>query len=131
MNRIIQTMLLLVGMLALAISGCHDAPRENPFDPESGQLKILEGDYRIETQEDLDALAAEGGEAFEINGDLVVNGSPLKTLEGLENLVRVHGDLDIGRLGARGEPNLSLQNLIGLNNLTSVRGTLISKVMSP
>ena len=120
MNRIIQTMLLLVGMLALAISGCHDAPRENPFDPESGQLKILEGDYRIESQEDLDALVAEGGEAFEINGNLVVDGSPLKTLEGLKNLVRVYGDLVIGAQFR----NDSLQNLMGLNNLTSVRGTL-------
>ncbi len=30
MNRIIQT---LIGAFSLAVVGCHDTPRKNPFDP--------------------------------------------------------------------------------------------------
>ena len=63
MNRIIQTMLPLVGLLASALTACHDAPRENPFDPVSGDLKTVEGDFVIESQEDLDALIDQGGRA--------------------------------------------------------------------
>ena len=36
----------------------HDAPKSNPFDPGSGDIKILEGDYTIRSQEDLEAYRA-------------------------------------------------------------------------
>ena len=115
--------LTTVGLLVLAVIGCHDAPQKNPFDPESGELKILEGDYTIETQEEFDALVAEGGEAFEVNGSVEIKNSSLKTLEGLEGLVRVHGDLQIGVRGPL-YGNDSLRSLTGLNNLVRVDGDL-------
>ena len=41
----------LVGLLASAVIGCHDAPKRNPFDPDVGSLHTIEGDITIESQE--------------------------------------------------------------------------------
>ncbi len=51
---------------------------------------VLEGDYKVGSQEDFDRLiAASGGLPFRISGNLVIDHSPLTTLAGLENLMSV------------------------------------------
>ena len=84
-----------VAVFGLLLS-CHDAPKSNPFDPVSGDIKTLDGDYTIRSQEDLAALTAEGGRAFEIAGTLSLEVPFAASLDGLRNLVSVGGDLLLG-----------------------------------
>ena len=108
-------------LLSLTLYSCHDAPRENPFDPVSGDIRTLEGDFVIESQEDLDELIEQGGRAFQISGSLILQEPAFTSLEGLSNLIRVGGDLLIGKFG---QPIDFLTSLHGLENLTDVGGTL-------
>ena len=82
---------------------------------------VLEGDFSVRSQEDLDLLAALGGDSFGITGDLSVEGSPFTTLEALENLTSIGGNLSIGSFGAG---NAELTSLAGLENLASIGGYL-------
>ena len=124
MERIPTTLTLTtMGLFILAAIGCHDAPQKNPFDPVSGGSKTLEGNFVIESQEDLDALIEQGGRAFEIAGSLTMQEPAFTTLEGLKNLTRVGGDLIIDNTGNTGDVDF-LTSLRGLDNLTEVGGSL-------
>ncbi len=107
--------------LSVSIYSCHDAPKSNPFDPVSGDIRTLEGDYTIRSQDDFDGLIAEGGRAFEITGTLDIQPSRVTSLEGLRKLTRVGGDLVIGN-GLF--PSDSLTSLRGLQSLSEVGGSL-------
>ena len=75
---------------------------------------VLEGGFRIRSQEDLDELVAAAGDtSFRIAGFLSVGRSDLTSLAGLSNLTGVGGTLSIER-------NEALASLEGLNNLTYV-----------
>ncbi len=74
---------------------------------------VWQGDYYIAGRTDVQMLNG----YTEITGDLDIINSNLKSLEGLENLTNIGGDLYI--LG-----NDALTNLSGLENLASVGGDL-------
>lgn len=75
-----------------------------------------EGDYYIRTQEDIDAFK----DIRRLNGNLFIESQTLSSLNGLENLRVIDGDLYIG--GAEG--NLLLENVDGLTGLVSLSGDL-------
>jgi len=75
---------------------------------------VVEGDYEIGGQSDLDAL--EG--CREIEGSLNIKGTELESLHGLESLEAVGEDLLL-------KGNGNLKNLEGLNGLREVGGGLI------
>ena len=80
---------------------------------------VLEGNFTLSSQEDLDELiAATGNSLFRIRGSLSVVGSPLVSLEGLDTLTGIEGDLWVYN-------NDSLTSLKGLQNLTIVEGDLL------
>ena len=98
---------------------------------------VLEGDYKVGSQEDFDRLiGASGGGPFRISGNLIINQSPLTTLVGLEYLTSVGNYLFIERnpaltslaalrniksvVGLNVRSNDSLTNLEGLNNLARI-----------
>ena len=58
-----------------------------------------------------------------IEGDLSINGSDINSLEALENIIAVNGDLLIGQ--QFGGHNISLSNLSGLDNIRIVGGSLV------
>ena len=77
---------------------------------------VLEGDYKVSSQEEFDRLiAASGGGRFAIGGNLIIDHSPLKTLAGLENLMSVGNFLFI-------ESNPVLTSLAALSNIKSIVG---------
>ena len=102
---------------ALGLADCgNKSPTQSGSDP-----TVLEGDFSVRSQEELDLLVALGRGSFGISGDLSVEDSPFITLEALENLTSIGGNLSIGSLGAS---NARLTSLAGLENLTSVGGYL-------
>ena len=74
--------------MALLLSGVHSASawaQNVDFETARTQAVVLEGDFAIGSQEDLDGLiAAAGDRSFVITGNLTVEQSPLATLAGLD-----------------------------------------------
>ena len=112
-----KRLLPCVVLPVLGLAGCDN---KSPTRPGSDST-VLEGDFSVRSQEDLDLLVALGGGSFGITGDLSVEGSPFTTLEALENLTRIGGNLSIGSFGAG---NAELTSLAGLENLTGIGGYL-------
>ena len=112
-----KRLLPCVVLPVLGLAGC-----DNKSPTQSGSdSTVLEGDFSLRSQEDLDLLVALGGGSFRITGDLSVEDSPFTTLEALENLTRIGGNLSIGSFGAG---NAELTSLAGLENLTRIGGYL-------
>ena len=108
-----RVVLLLV---LLVLANCGDSNNKDPLSPEDRASlgdKVLRGDYAIDSQESLNALAAEGGESFLITGNLTIQNTDLTELVGLEGLAGVGGDMLIS-------DNNSLLSLRGLENLETV-----------
>ena len=97
----------------LMIAGCGD---KNPASSTTEPI-VLEGDFTIRSQEDLDGLVAMEGSSVSITGDLKVEESPLVTLADLEHLTSIGGNLWISN-------NAALTSLAGLENITSIGGSL-------
>ena len=86
--------------------GADGAAGEN-WNDEIGE--VLHGDYTIQNNWDIAAIDG----VTEITGDLYIEGSTLRTLEGLESLTTVGGDLEVYQCQ-------ELNSLVGLDNLTTV-----------
>jgi len=71
------------------------------------------------TQSQIDSFQINHPNCTEIEGDVVINGIGISTLNGLNVLTSIGGDLTVGG------GNSILTNLTGLNNLTSVGGKLL------
>ena len=110
----------LLPLAVLSVSGLAGCDDNGPTRSGSDST-VLEGDFSVRSQEDLDLLAARGGGSFGITGDLTVEDSPFTTLEALENLTSIGGNLSIGSFGAG---NADLTSLTGLDNLTRIGGYL-------
>ena len=109
-------------LMALLLSGVHSASvwaQNADFEVARIQAEVvLEDDFTIRSQEDLDGLiAAAGDSSFIITGNLTVEQSALTTLAGLCNLTSV-GSLVIDR-------NAALTSLAALSNLTRVKSLTI------
>lgn len=80
--------------------------------------ELLAGDYEILNARDIDDLRQRGGEAYAIGGSLLIFGSAVEDLSGLENLTRIGRSLEI-RFNSR------LTSLRGLEGLVSVGDSLV------
>jgi len=93
---------LFISNPAFAVPGCY-----------VGAAGVWDGDYEIRTAADRAALSG----YTSVTGELLIYGSLLINLEGLECLTHVAGRVII-------EYNLALTSLAGLDNLISVGGRL-------
>ena len=73
--------------------------------------------FLLQTQEDIDNFASLYPDCTEIQGNLAIEGYGIFSLEGLSQIERVNGDLDICIV-------FDLESLSGLDNLTYVGGSL-------
>ena len=76
------------------------------------------GNYYFFTQTDIDEFQTNYPGCTELAGYVVIRGSTITNLNGLNVVTSVGGDLDIRSTNA-------LENLTGLDNLTSIEGTLL------
>lgn len=93
------------------------APTDNPNCPNA----VFEGDITIETASDIERLSG----CERVTGNLTVQSPSLTSLEGLEALRLVDGDLEIEIATREGRPdaNFELKSLSGLDGLTCVAGS--------
>ncbi|NKB71837.1 MAG: hypothetical protein GKR89_32575 [Candidatus Latescibacteria bacterium] len=82
-----------------------------------GHVVIAQPAYRIGRQEDIDWLARVGWASCSIAGHLLIEDSQLASLDGLEGVVRIGGNLVIAN-------NPQLLNLAGLASLQRVDGDM-------
>jgi hypothetical protein len=80
--------------------------------------KLLQGDYEILNTGDIDDLRQRGGVAYAIGGSLLIFGSTVEDLSGLENLTGIGRSLEI-------RFNTRLTSLRGLEGLVSVGDSLV------
>lgn len=104
------SLLALLGALPLLACGDESVKSKAPT--------LLEGDYEILNTRDIDEMRRRGGDAYTIGGSLLIFGSAVEDLSGLENLTRVSGSLEI-------RFNTRLTSLRGLEGLVSVGGSLM------
>ena len=76
------------------------------------------------TQEQIDNFQTNYPGCTEIEGDVTINGDDITNLNGLNVLTNISGDFLIGELYSPGPVNPALINLTGLENLTSIGGSL-------
>ncbi len=79
---------------------------------------LLAGDYEILNTRDIDELRQRGGEAYTIGGSLLIFGSKVEDLSGLETLTGIGRSLEI-------RFNTRLTSLGGLEGLVSVGDSLM------
>ena len=82
--------------------------------------KDIAGSFFIHSANDLEALRADRPNPFSIADSLVITGTDLSSLEGLNNLTSIGASLVI-------ENNADLESLAGLANLASIGGSLVIK----
>ena len=103
---------LLAVLVTLPLSACGDKSVD------SKAPTLLAGDYEILNTRDIDELRQRGGEAFTIGGSLLIFGSSMEDLSGLENLLGIGRSLEI-------RFNTRLTSLRGFEGLVSVGDSLM------
>ncbi|HAA76313.1 TPA: hypothetical protein DCE37_14450 [Candidatus Latescibacteria bacterium] len=105
--------ILLDQMVARGFQGLTNIAENNV----SADLTIVDGNFVIRTQADIERLRSLGGDRFMVDGSLVIVESDLQDMEPLLTLVEVTGSLQIDR-------NPGLASLDGLFGLRTVGGNL-------
>ncbi len=80
------------------------------------------GDYYFACQEDIDNFNTDYPDCNIIHGNMFIDGEDINSLEGLNNITRIEGDLYIG-VNSYPECNVSLLELDGFENLEVIEGS--------